>query len=694
MLSKKKIALTYTLILMSIIGISQPSPIFWEHSYGGTNNDESFAITSTRDLGYIMIGSTTSNDGDVIGRRDSLPFNYWVIKTASSGTIEWQKSYGGSINDWGRSIVQTTDGGYAIAGYSSSNDGNVSGHHGDSTTSDCWIVRLDSSGTIFWQRSLGGSMSDVANAIIQTTDGGYAIAGYSYSDDGDVSGHHGDSIHSDYWVAKLDTSGQIIWQRSIGGSKIDIANSIIETLDSGYLVVGYTYSRDGDVTRNSYDTTNADYWVVKLNAAGAIVWQQSYGGGSADMAQQVIAMPDGGYTVVGSSTSNNGMVSGSRGNKDYWLIRLDGLGSLVWQHSYGGSGIDQANSLVLCPDGGVAIIGTTASTDGDVSGFHGNHDMWMVRVDSFGNLDWQCSLGGSSGPTIGSAVTLDPYGGYLGFGYSLSSNGDVTGNHGSWDYWAVDLRPICYPSHVSDTMAICLGSSYGGHSGAGTYTDTLINMGGCDSIRDLLLSVYPTYSSSFYDTICPGSSYMWAGQAYTASGVYLTTFSSSHYCDSTSILHLTVSSLPVRPHITARGDTLSTVVLAGVRYQWQMNGSDIAGATSGSIVAPIQAYYDVVALFGNGCISYSDTVWIYSLGLSDLYTSGLIQLHPNPATESFTLSVKAEMIGSGYTFSDMTGRTIYSNMVEKENTIISLRGLSSGIYILQIEGRSYKVVKD
>ena len=690
----KKIVLTYILIFISVIGISQAPPIHWQHAYGGSSSDGSVSIVHTRDGGYIMAGSTVSNDGDVGLRRDSLTVDAWVVKTNAAGRILWQKSYGGSRGIATHRISQTGDGGYIMASATLSDDGDVSGHHGDTLTPDCWVVRLDSVGAIVWQRSLGGTWSDAAIELIQTRDGGYVMTASSASNDGDVSGHHGDSTSNDCWIVKLDTGGHIVWQRSIGGTNDEELWAIMQTPDGGYIAAGYTGSKDGDVTRNSYDSTHYDYWLVRLDTAGNIIWQKCYGGSDEDQAYDIVGTSDGGYVLAGYTFSpNDGMVSGNHGFKDCWLIRVDSVGALLWQHCYGGSRGDLAYSLTNSADGGFVVLGSTNSTNGDVTGLHGLTDFWVFKVDSAGSLDWQLTLGGSSFD-YGASICQDSYGGYVVVGSAESTNGDVTGNHGSYDSWAVDLRPICYPSHVSDTMAICLGSSYGGHSGAGTYTDTLINMGGCDSIRDLLLTVYPTYSHTFYDTICSGSSYMWGGQTYTSSGVYRTILSSSHHCDSTSILHLTVSTLPVRPQITVIGDTLSTVVFAGVHYQWQMNGSDIAGATSGSIVAPTQAYYSVAALFGNGCISYSDTLWIYSLGLSDLNSSGQIQLHPNPASSSFTITADADMIGTPYTFSDMTGRAILAGTVARQKTLISIEGICSGVYTLQIKGQSYKVVKE
>jgi hypothetical protein len=178
------------------------------------------------------------------------------VKINSIGTIEWQKSLGGSNDDIPFSITQTIDGGYIIAGNSSSNDGDVSGNHG---YVDCWIVKINSIGIIEWQKSLGGSNQDFVYSIIQISDGSYIIAGNSSSNDGDVSGNHGSL---DCWMVKINSSGTIIWQKSLGGTGNDIPFSIIQTIDGGYIIAGYSDSNNGDVTGNQgYE----DFLIIKLS---------------------------------------------------------------------------------------------------------------------------------------------------------------------------------------------------------------------------------------------------------------------------------------------------------------------------------------------------------------------------------------------------------------------------------------------
>ena len=177
---------------------------------------------------------------------------YAIAQT--SPAIQWQKALGGSYEDYPYSVKQTADGGYIVAGGAASQNGDVSGNHG---LADCWIVKLNNSGNIEWQKSLGGSGAEAASSIQQTSDGGYIIAGGSNSNDGDVSGYHG-GIY-DYWIVKLNSSGSIEWQKSLGGSGDEFAKSVEQTTDGGYIVAGQSNSDDGDVSGNHGDY---DYWIV------------------------------------------------------------------------------------------------------------------------------------------------------------------------------------------------------------------------------------------------------------------------------------------------------------------------------------------------------------------------------------------------------------------------------------------------
>ena len=235
------------------------------------------------------------------------------IGSSAEGGLQWQKCFGGSGTDWAGSIIQTLDGGYIIAGYTSSTDGDVSGNHGDH---DAWVVKMDDVGSLQWQKCFGGSSYEIAGSIIQTLDGGYIIAGHTISTDGDVSGNHGGH---DAWVVKMDAVGTPQWQKCFGGSSYEIAGSIIQTLDGGYIIAGQTTSTDGDVSGNHGDH---DSWVVKMDAVGTLQWQKCFGGSHCEIAGSIIQTLDGGYIIAGYATSTDGDVSGNHGESDAWVIKL------------------------------------------------------------------------------------------------------------------------------------------------------------------------------------------------------------------------------------------------------------------------------------------------------------------------------------------------------------------------------------
>ncbi|MCU4189035.1 T9SS type A sorting domain-containing protein [Flavobacterium sp. HXWNR29] len=436
-MNRKKIISSFSMklyLFLFIIGLntinvfSQAPNIQWQKAFGGTSNEYARSIIQTTDDGYIVSGYTYSNNGDVSGNHGDA--DYWLVKINSTGTIEWQKTFGGSGEDWARRIRKTTDGGFIVIGRTNSNNGDVTGFHGGSW--DCWIIKLDSAGNIIWQKTLGGSSVDQGYDIQQTSDNGYIVTCGSNSNDGDITGNHGGS---DFWVVKLNATGSIIWQKSLGGTGDDLGGSVQQTLDGGYIVGGNSNSTNGDVTGNH---GNDDFWVVKLDSEGNISWQKSLGGSGFDGFQCIKQAIDGGYLVSGYTFSNNGDVTGNHGNYDVWVIKLNSLGNITWQKTLGGTNSDQAKYIQQTIDEGIIIVGNTKSNNGDVSNNQGDWDYWVVKLDGMGTLLWQKTLGGISFDEA-DYIEQTTEGGYIIAGRTNSNNGDVTGNHGNTDFWVVKL---------------------------------------------------------------------------------------------------------------------------------------------------------------------------------------------------------------------------------------------------------------
>jgi len=396
----------------------------WQRCLGGGDEDQASCIEQTKDGGYIVVGRTYSNDGDVSGNHGTD--DLWIVKIDKNGKIQWEECIGGTETDGGWSVKQTADGGYVVAGYAfgESKDGNVE--------YDLLLVKLDETGKIQWQRSYGGSGYDYAMSVQQTRDGGYIVAGSTNSNDRDVSENHG---LFDYWVLKLDSDGNIQWQSCFGGSSPDYAQSIQQTVDGGYIVVGYTSSSDGDVKeKHRFD----DIWIVKLDETGKIQWQKCLGGNGDDAGFAVRQTLDRGYIMVGHTYSDEGDVSFYHEDGDGWVVKLDENGKIQWHRCLGGKLDDGARSVQQTSDGGYIVAGYTYSDDGDVSGNRGDRDAWLVKLDSNGNIEWQKCLGGSSEDDAYSVLQSSD-GGYVVAGYTFSNDKDVKGNHGNYDIWIVKL---------------------------------------------------------------------------------------------------------------------------------------------------------------------------------------------------------------------------------------------------------------
>lgn len=419
---------------------AQSPAIEWHRLYGGSYGEYAFSIVPTNDGGYIVSGVTEGTDnGDVMGYHGNFNIqDYWVIKLNKDGKMEWQKSLGGTYAEVGAFIKQTPDGGYIAVGSSASVDCMVTGNHGGL---DYWMVKLTATGELVWQKSFGGSKNEYAWSFTSTADGGYIIAGDTESNNGDVSGNHGDR---DFWIVKVDATGNLLWQKCLGGSLGETAYSVTATPDGGCVASGVTESTDGDVSGNHGKT---DYWVVKLSATGNLQWQTCLGGSEYDESRSVIYTANGGILVAGSSGSNNGDVSGNhqiaaQKPLDIWLVKLNLSGAVEWQKCYGGYLSEMAYN-VRETTGGYLVCGDAQSSDGDVSCNEGQTDMWLFKISNTGVLQWQKSFGGDY---FDKANCVEPTadGGCIVAGSSCSSDLDglhinYSGNGTCTDFWIVKL---------------------------------------------------------------------------------------------------------------------------------------------------------------------------------------------------------------------------------------------------------------
>jgi hypothetical protein len=426
------------LFLISSIYLNAQSPnIEWQKCYGGYLDDEGFSICKMKNGGFAIAGYSYSTDL-WITNHIVTPWNqmdFWLVNIGEDGIQNWNKCYGGTQDEEAYSIKQTYDAGFILAGKTVSSDSLVQGIHGPNF--DYWIIKVDSIGGFQWQYCLGGTQYDYASEVIQTLDSGYLVVGGVESSDGNVSGFHGGE---DFWVAKLNASGIYQWGKSLGGSGYEHANSCVQLPDSNFLIAGGSISTDGDVVGNH--NGSEDSWVVKLNKTGNILWNKCYGGSDIDYCSKILLSNsnDKSFFICGATFSNNYDVSGNHGSNDFWICKIDSGGNIIWTKCYGGLNPESAKSACVTSDGGLIITGNCTFDDGMVSGTHGGgfFDWWVAKIDSLGNFQWGKCLGGTSDDEAQDVLESSD-GGYVIAGYTLSNDGDVSGNHNNRDVWVVKL---------------------------------------------------------------------------------------------------------------------------------------------------------------------------------------------------------------------------------------------------------------
>ncbi len=542
----------YKLLILAIISFlafdfcAQIPTVQWQKCLGGVAHEYSAKCKPTSDGGFIICGSSKSNDGDAVTNNGWNTYDFLVVKINYLGVIEWSKCYGGSNDDLANDIVQTSDGGYIVIGDTYSSNGMVNGNHGGN---DVWVVKLSNSGNIIWSNCFGGSGSDFGNNIEVLADGNLIISGYTTSNDGNVSGNHGGSNPKDAWIFKLSSSGQFLWQKCYGGTGVDVFWSFFVQSNGDILYTGETNSNDGDVSGNHGGIT--DLWVVKTNSSGNFLWQKCFGGSSQDRSWDAILTNDGNYTIIGDTKSNDGDVSGNHGGNnpfDVWLIKISNNGNLMSQKCLGGTGADYGRSLVQKSNGNLLLACSTSSNNGDVTNLNGNGDAWLIELSNLNNsIMWQKTFGGSSYDSFNSICFTSNLGLFL-QGSTSSNNGDVSGNHGGSAIGDADIwiAKMCNgnPSYGIDTQTSCEpytwidGITYFTSNYSATYNISGASVNGCDSIVTLNLSIVEdsiVLADSSYN------SYTYNGQTFYSSGYYLVdTIYDSNGCQTYVYLDLTI----------------------------------------------------------------------------------------------------------------------------------------------------------
>lgn len=348
--------------------------------------------------------------------------------TAQSLDVNWSYTYGGSSFDHAMSGIKTSDGNYVTIGITESTDQDISNALGGE---DIWVIKTDSEGTLLWEKSYGGSDYDRAFDIIQTDDNGFIFVGSTWSDDGDFSNNKGGS---DLLAVKIDSDGVVEWSKTYGGSGDDGAASIIQTQDGNFVISGTTSSGDGDVSEAK---GGLDIWVIKIDPSGTLIWENTYGGSDQDWTKSIRETADNGFIIGGTTRSVNGDVSSPILWDDVWVIKTDKDGTIEWEKTFGGTDFEVANDAQQTDDGGYIIAGYTWSSDGDVAELYGVKDVWILKLDAQGNLEWEKTYGGTGEEGAYAIEVVD--GGYVFQANTSSSDKDVSHHIGSDDVWLVKI---------------------------------------------------------------------------------------------------------------------------------------------------------------------------------------------------------------------------------------------------------------
>jgi hypothetical protein len=384
--------------------------------------------------------------------KKSIAFFFLLLSTLAFSqpvTFINNRCYGGTGNEERCFGTIELSQGFLLTGKTNSNNDNVTDFHG---VEDGWLVNTDLSGNVLWTHAYGNGDYEGLFSSIKTSDGNLVSVGYSSSVGGQVTSNAG---MADYWVIKTDLSGNIIWQKSYGGSKNDVAYSVVEMPDSTYLIGGLSNSLDGDVVGHHGNFSFSDAWLIRVNKNnGNIIWKRSYGGAGnegsltnfSDFQPLNIVTPKEGDTTFSftcaTSSADGDVLSNPTGSLSYWLVKAGESGTIIFEKSYGGTNNDISYNLAITNDGGFLVVGGSASNDGDVTGHSGTvgtYDDWIVKTDSVGTIQWQLSMGGTNEEDAFGIAEV-PLGYYvLGRNYSFNLGCSGAGYHGGSDYYLLLL---------------------------------------------------------------------------------------------------------------------------------------------------------------------------------------------------------------------------------------------------------------
>lgn len=353
-----------------LLRINAQGQTIWSKNYGGSEHDAFYDIKSTADGGFVLVGTSFSADGELDENRGKA--DYWILKVNENGMVQWSKTYGGNDQDQASGIILMADGGYLVYGHSVSSDLE---NCGKGPKADAWVIRLDAGGDLLWSQTYGGEGNDLLKAAWLNSDASVLLVGYTDSQTSSLGEHQG---ATDAWAIKIATDGALLWSKQYGGTRADFVTSISQSDNNTYLLGGYTYSDDGDLSELQ---GLRDAWTFGINAQGTLLWSKSFGGSHHEEINALL-LNDGNYLVGGYTWSADGPAETHFGNKDFYLRQMDATGSVLWQQNYGGSQSDILYYIVEGTEESIYLIGSSRSEDGALAGTNnkGLEDVLVIKL--------------------------------------------------------------------------------------------------------------------------------------------------------------------------------------------------------------------------------------------------------------------------------------------------------------------------
>ncbi len=707
--------------------------IEWQKTLGGERSDRLVTTLQTSDGGYLLAGYSDSDSNamkseDAIGtgynvfdEDDWVTYHYeyvdiWLVKLDADGNLEWENTIGGDRDDFVSAMLETIDGGYIIAANSESD---ISGDKTEDcwapylNSTDYWIIKLDAEGTIVWQNTIGGEYKDWITSINQTADGGYILGELSRSP---ITGDKTEAAFcggEDLWIIKITSIGTIQWQNTIGGCATDRVNSIEQTADGGYIVGATSYSGIyGDKTEICYG--NSDFWILKLSAIGTIIWQNTIGGNHYDDLSVIHQLPDGNFIVGGNSGSDLSFdkTEANIGSNDFWILKLNSMGSIIWQNTIGGDDYESLENILPTSDGGYVAIGSSSSGisgDKTIENFEFYHsaDFWVLKLDAFGDITWQAAYGGNADDYPKNLMQTDD-GGFMlsGYSYSPISGNKTDASLGEEDYWAIKLSPECFAS-----PEIC-----------NTFDDNCNGIIDDDVIETITISAagiteFCQGGSVSLTAIYSGTSLQWQKNGTNIPGAVLSTYTvttkGNYTCVTTSDCGTATSSTifvnvfknpkaivsPAGPTTFCSGGnvTLNVSPVAGSSYQWYKDASPIPGATVTNFLATTAGIYKCrVTKTATGCYKTSAgiTVTVPCKEGEEIGNQTGFSIYPNPANEVVNILFNSDINNNEILkVYDATGKEVLTGLVTDDHAQLNISLLAQGMYFVKLVSSSESQAK-